>query len=200
MTDAPAYTVHDGNSRLPEWRRKLIAAWLTANDIAPADVSADHPITILTVPFRPPETADDGGPWLVQVIVLHQYFTHADGTKEQNLLTRRAVTFQRTVPLKTPFPTDPTTDDEGTSDGQEPEVEAVEEDQRPPKHQGGPEGDEQQAVCVAPSEEVQNRRSSSRSERSSEGLGSRIAGAEEGREEGGGAQVPQPEEEEVGDA
>jgi len=113
VTDAPAYTVHDGSSRLPEWRRKLIAAWLTANDIAPGDVSADHPISILTVPFRPPESADDGGPWLVQVIVLHQYFTRSDGAKEQNLLTRRAVTFQRTVPLKTPFPADPTPDGEG---------------------------------------------------------------------------------------
>jgi hypothetical protein len=137
VTDAPAFTVHDGNSRLPNWRRQLIAAWLTANDVVPSDVSADHPITILTVPFRPPETADDGGPWLVQVIVLHQYFTRADGTKEQNLLTRRAVTFQRTVPLKTTFPADPTTDgeDHGQADRQEPE-EAPEEVVRPARKAG----------------------------------------------------------------
>ena len=145
MTDCPtAYTVHDGNSRLPEWRRKLIAAWLTANDIAPADVSADHSISILTVPFRPPETADDGGPWLVQVIVLNQYFTGADGAKEQNLLTHKVVTFQRTVPLKTPFPADPAKngEDHGETDRQAaqepPEVEVRPAWQAPlsDRHQG----------------------------------------------------------------
>jgi hypothetical protein len=197
VTDAPiAYTVHDGRSRLPHWRRELIAAWLTANDIQPDDVSGNHPISILTVPFRPAPTAD-GGPWLIQVIVLHQYFIGTSGAKEQNLITREAVTFQRTVPLKTSFPADPTPDDEGHPDGEEPEVEAVEEGQRPPEHKGGPQGDEQQAVRAAETEEVQDRRSCSREERTGQGVGSRIAGAEEGGTEGRGAQVPEPEEEEV---
>lgn len=106
MTAPIAYTVHDGHGVPPAWRRKLIAAWLTANDINPDDVAAFHPVSVLTVPFRPAETADDGEPWLVQVIVLHQYYTRPDGAKEPNLITRRPVTFQRTVPLKVPFPAD----------------------------------------------------------------------------------------------
>lgn len=198
MTDAPtAYTVHDGRSRLPNWRRQLIAAWLTANDIRPEDVSADHAISVLTVPFRPEDLTDDGGPWLIQVIVLHQYYTRADGAKEQDLITRKAVTFQRTVPLKTPFPAEPATADEGARHGEEPQVEAVEEDQRPPQHEGGPQGDEQQAVRSAEAEALQDRRSSSCPERTGQGVGSRIASAEEGRQEGRGSQVSQPEEEEV---
>jgi hypothetical protein len=112
VTDAPiAFTVYDGHGRLPTWRRKLIAAWLTANDINPDDASADHAITILTVPFRPPEAADEREPWMVQVIALHQYYVNRHGAKEQNLITRKPVTFQRTVPLKVPFPADPTADE-----------------------------------------------------------------------------------------
>lgn len=142
MTDAPtAYTVHDGRSRLPNWRRQLIAAWLTANDIRPEDVSADHAISVLTVPFRPEDLTDDGGPWLIQVIVLHQYYTRADGAKEQDLITRKAVTFQRTVPLKTPFPAEPPTADEGARHGQadrKAEEEAPEEVVRPAREEGVP--------------------------------------------------------------
>jgi hypothetical protein len=112
VTDAPiAYTVHDGRGTPPKWRLKLIAAWLTANDVDPGNVSADHPITVLTVPFRPEEAAD-GGPWQIQVIALHQHFVRPDGKKEQNLLTRRPVDFQRTIPLKVAFPPEPTTVEE----------------------------------------------------------------------------------------
>jgi hypothetical protein len=171
-----------------------IAAWLTANDINPDDACADHAITILTVPFRPAETADEGGPWLVQVIALHQYYVNRHGAKEQNLITRQPVTFQRTVPLKVSFPADPTPAEEGTRHGEEPQVQPVEEGQRPPQHQGRPEEDEQQAVRLAETEEVQGGRSGSCSERVGEGLGSRIAGAEEGRPQGRGAQVPESEE------
>jgi hypothetical protein len=106
VTAPIAYTVHDGHGVPPAWRRKLIAAWLTANDVNPDDVSASYPVTVLTVPFRPSEAADDGEPWMLQVIVLHQYYTRADGAKEQNLITRKPVVFQRTVPLKVPFPPD----------------------------------------------------------------------------------------------
>ncbi|WP_193483277.1 hypothetical protein, partial [Streptomyces violaceus] len=125
MTAPTAFTVHDGHGRPPKWRRQLIAAWLTANDVNPDNVSADHAITVLTVPFRPEETAD-GGPWMLQVIVLHQYHVNANGSKEQNLITRKPVTFQRTVPLKVAFPPEPATVDEGSRHGQA-ESEAAEE-------------------------------------------------------------------------
>lgn len=122
MTDAPiALTVHDGHGMPPAWRRKLIAAWLTANDVNPDNVSADHPISVLTVPFRPAETAD-GGPWMLQVIVLHQYYVNANGAKEQDLIARKPVLFQRTVPLKVLFPPEPTTVDEGPRHGEEQEA------------------------------------------------------------------------------
>lgn len=118
MAAAPvACTVHDGHGMPPAWRRKLIAAWLTANDVTPENVSADHPISVLTVPFRPEETAD-GGPWMLQVIVLNQYYVNANGSKEQNLITRKPVTYQRTVPLKVPFPADTPSGDEGATRGQ----------------------------------------------------------------------------------
>jgi hypothetical protein len=106
VTDAApiAFTVHDGHGVPPAWRQQLIATWLTANDINPDDVSADHPISILTVPLRPAEAAGDGEPWLIQVIVLHQYYTRPDGAKEQNLISHQPVVFQRTVPLKVAFP------------------------------------------------------------------------------------------------
>lgn len=116
MTAPTAYTAHDGHGTPPPWRRQLIAAWLTANDVDPDLVSAAHPVTVLTVPFRPAHTADQGEPWQVQVIVLHQYYANPDGVKEQNLITRKPVTFQRTVPLKVPFPADTT--DEGTTRGE----------------------------------------------------------------------------------
>lgn len=108
MTAPVAQTVHPGNGVPPEWRRSLIAEWLTANGINPEDVSADDPITILAVPHAP--AAPDG--WLLQVIVFTQYHRSAEGAHEQNLITRRLVSFQRTVPLKVPFPPEPSTGDE----------------------------------------------------------------------------------------
>ncbi|MFE6412551.1 hypothetical protein ACFVOR_37090 [Streptomyces sp. NPDC057837] len=122
MTNAPiALTVHDGHGMPPNWRRELIAAWLTANDVDPNNVSPHHPISVLTVPFRPAETSD-GGPWMLQVIVLHQYYVNANGAKEQDLITRKPVLFQRTVPLKVPFPPEPTTVGEGPRHGEEQEA------------------------------------------------------------------------------
>ncbi|WP_051947310.1 hypothetical protein [Streptomyces scabiei] len=123
MTDAPlAYAVHDGHGTIPRWKRQLIAAWLTANDISPDDVSATHPLTVITVPFRPAGTVDDAGPLLIQVIVLHQYYVRPDGAKEEDLITRRPVAFQRTVPLKVAWPPDPApepaVDSEGRTDSQ----------------------------------------------------------------------------------
>ena len=122
MTNAPiGYTVHDGHGMPPNWRLELIAAWLTANDIDPKNVTPHHPISILTVPFRPEETAD-GGPWMLQVIVLHQYYVNANGSMEQDLIARKPVTFQRTVPLKVAFPPESTTVNEGPRHGEEQEV------------------------------------------------------------------------------
>jgi hypothetical protein len=139
VSDAPiAFTVYDGHGRLPAWRRKLIAAWLTANDINPDDACADHAITILTVPFRPAEAADEEEPWQIQVIALHQYYVNRHGTKEQNLVTRKPVTFQRTVPLKVSFPADPTAD-EGTRHGEaqgQAAQEAPQEVVRPARQEG----------------------------------------------------------------
>jgi hypothetical protein len=118
MTDAPvACTVHDGHGTPPAWRQKLIAAWLTANDIDPNLVSAAHPVTVLMVPFRPADEPD-GPPWMIQVIVLHQYYVRADGAKETDLILRRPVTFQRTVPLKVPFPAETAPGDEGATRGE----------------------------------------------------------------------------------
>lgn len=192
MTGRPvAQTLHTGSGIPAEERRQSLVGWLTANGINPDLVAVNSPITVLTVPFRP---ESDTEPWLVQVIVFTQYHVNPDGTREQNLITREAVTFQRTVPLTVPFPADPATADEGTRDGEEPQVEAVEEDQRPPQHQGGPEADEQQAVRPAETEEVQDRRSSSRKERTGEGGAERIEGDSEEDPRQGHEAVPQPEE------
>jgi hypothetical protein len=192
-----AYTVHDGHGTPPTWRQKLIAAWLTANDVDPNVVSAAHPVTVLMVPFRPADEPD-GPPWMIQVIVLHQYYVRADGAKETDLILRRPVVFQRTVPLKVPFPADTPPGDEGAARGEEPQVQPVEEDQRPPQHQERTQGDEQQAIRPAQAEEVPHRRSGARPQRPGEGVGSRIAGAEEGRSKGRGAQVPEPQEKRQG--
>ena len=130
MTAPIALTIHPGGGPPPTWRRSLIAEWLTANGINPTHVAADDPITVLTVPFRPPD-ADSEDPWLIQVIVFRQYYANAEGTYEQNLISRKAVTFQRTVPLTVPFPGEPTTTAEGTGHGQD-------EDRRKPEQVGGP--------------------------------------------------------------
>lgn len=110
MTAAPiAQTIHDGTGVPREWRRKLIVDWLTANGIRAEDVSANDPITVLAVPHAP---ADPDDRWLLQVIVFTQYHRTGDGSYDLNLITRRPVTFQRTVPLRVPFPPEPSTDGE----------------------------------------------------------------------------------------
>ncbi|MFC9891436.1 hypothetical protein [Streptomyces pilosus] len=178
MTAPIAYTVHDGHGIPPTWRRKLIAAWLTANDVNPDLVSAAHPVSVLTVPFRPADTAGDGKPWLIQVIVLHQYYARADGVKEQNLITRAPVTFQRTVPLKVPFPADPTAD-EGTTRG-EAEGQAAQE---------APE------VRLRPARQTQvpHTGQGPREERTVQGSSERIEGNPEEDPRQGHPEVPQPQ-------
>lgn len=115
MKSRDAQTVHPGHGVPSESTRRRINAWLEANGIDPRLVMANRPIYVLAVPFG---TIQGGLPWLVDVVVFHQYYEHPDGHREQNLITHEAVTFQRTVPLKTPFPADPTTDDEGASNGE----------------------------------------------------------------------------------
>jgi hypothetical protein len=116
VTDVPiAFTVHPGNGLPPAWRREMIVDWLAANGVNADRVAAEYPVTILTVPYRP--DADTEGPWLIQVIVLTEYYVNPAGAREQNLITREPVTLQRTIPLRTPFPTG-SPDDEGTRDGE----------------------------------------------------------------------------------
>ncbi|WP_219014235.1 hypothetical protein [Streptomyces sp. NEAU-sy36] len=82
-------------------QRLRICTWLTANGINPNNVTQHAPIHILPIPVRPPETGDG---WLAQVIVFTECYVNADGHREQNLISREPVTFQRTVPLRVPFP------------------------------------------------------------------------------------------------
>lgn len=104
MTDAPiALRIHDGHGSLPEEVQPLVAQWLRANRINPDQVSVQHPLTVLTVPYAP--ATEDGTSWLVQIIVFHQFYVGPDGAREDDLLTHRPVCFQRTVPLTVAFPT-----------------------------------------------------------------------------------------------
>jgi hypothetical protein len=180
MTGPIAFIVWDGHGRLPAWRRKLIAAWLTANDINPDDACADRAITILTVPFRPAEAAGDGEPWLIPVITLHQYYVNRHGAKEQNLITRQPVTFQRTVPLKVPFPADTPTADEGARDG-EAEGQAAQE---------AP----QEVVRPAREAQISHTGQVACQERPGEGLTERIEGNSEEDPRQDHEEVPKPEE------
>jgi hypothetical protein len=183
VTDAPiALTAHDGRSQMPEWRQRLLGDWLTANRTNPGQISSEHPIQVLTVPYEPP---DGGTGWLIQIIVFHQFYVGPDGAREQDLLTRKLVTFQRTVPLIVPFPTAPATDgeDHGQADGQAPQ-EAAEEVVRPPREAQIPHTG--QGSCE---------------ERTGEGSTERIEGNPEENPGQGHQAVPEPEEdrqEEVG--
>lgn len=139
MTDAPiAQTIHPGPGTGPPagWRAQVIGLWLAAHGINADQVSADHPITVLAVPFQPPEAAGKQ-PWLIQVIVFWQYFTTADGKREPNMLTGQPVVFQRTVPLHTPFPAGLPTDgaDRGEADREEAQ-QTAEEVVRPAGQEG----------------------------------------------------------------
>lgn len=172
-----AHTVHPGNGVPPDSRRARINAWLEANGINPCHVVADRPIYVLAVANG---TIQGGVPWLVDVIVFHQYYEHPDGTRELNFITREAVSFQRTVPLQTPFPTDATTDDEGARDGeadQQAAEEAAEVQVRAAREEGVPRGHEGQGQ-----------------ERAGKGEPTRNEGAAEEGTRRGDEAVPEPEE------
>ena len=182
--------VHSGGTLTGE-RRERIQQWLRANGIDPSPVSTTAPVFVLAVPdlgsFYP-----DTGPWLIQVIVFTQFHVNPNGSKEINYLTRDPVRYQRTVPLRVPFPTDDATG--GEAHGQEQKVETVEEGERPPEHQGRPEADEREELRTAEGQEVQTGRSSSCSERVGEGGATRHGAAEEGSPRSSGPQVSLPEE------
>lgn len=190
MTDAPAYTVHDGAGPPPKWRRQIIAEWLTAHHIRPKDVSADHPILILNMPHREQADQPDQGQWTIQVISFVQYIRNEEDNIAAHPETGRPLTIQRTVPLQHAFPTDTTTDgeDHGEADSEEAQ-QAVEEVLRDP----------QQA-------QIPHSRQSTRKECSGQGVGPWNEGTEEGGSSSGDQAVSQPEEvrrgteEEVGDA
>jgi hypothetical protein len=186
-----AQTVHPGHGVPVESTRRRINTWLEANGIDPRLVLAERPIYVLAVANG---TIQGGLPWLIDVIVFHQYYEHPDGTRELDFITHEAVSFQRTVPLRVPFPTDPTTGDEGASDGKEQKVEAAEEDERSPQHQGGPEEDEQQELRPAEAEEVSNRRPRPCQERTDQGSSERIEEHPEDDPSEGHQALPQPEE------
>jgi hypothetical protein len=104
-----AYAVHPGGDIPTGQNQQTIAAWMTANGINPNLVAAVNPITVLPIPYE--DQGDGEGPWLVQMIVFSQFYMREDGTKDHNHLTRQPVTFQRTVPLRVPFPAAPMAED-----------------------------------------------------------------------------------------
>lgn len=123
MKPPEAQSVHIGHG-LPDWPRlKRIQEWLKANGIDPRLVAVNRPVYVLPVQNG---TIQGGVPWLIDVIIFHQYYENPDGHRERNSITNEAVMFQRTVPLQVPFPADPTTADEGTGHG-EAEQQAAEE-------------------------------------------------------------------------
>lgn len=131
MTNAPiALRIHDGHGPVPEEVQALVAQWLRANRINPDQVSVQHPITVLTVPYAS-DTDEGGTSWLVQIIVFHQFYVGPDGAREDNLLTRRPVAFERTVPLTVAFPNPAESDDQAPDaedDTPVPEPETVAEE------------------------------------------------------------------------
>jgi hypothetical protein len=133
VTDAPiALTVHNGHSAIPEEQQRLIGQWLAANRINPDQVSAGHPITVLTVPHQPPTY--DGTQWLLQIIVFHQFYVGPDGAREIDFLTRQPVCFQRTVPLTVAYPT-PSAAEETPADATGAQPTGEPEGQEPPGEQ-----------------------------------------------------------------
>lgn len=123
MTTAPiVQTIHPGGELPTGWKLAALTEWLPANGINPSLVSVDEPITVLPVPHN--SAAPDGDKaWAVQVIVFAQFYVGENGTKEQNLITRRPVKFQRTVPLRVAFPAEPAPEgtEEEERDAEEPE-------------------------------------------------------------------------------
>jgi hypothetical protein len=129
-----AQSIHTGYG-LPNWPRlKRIQEWLKANGIDPRLVAVNRPVYVLPVPNG---TIQGGVPWLIDVIVFHEYYENPDGHRERNFITNEAVMFQRTVPLQVPFPADPTTDggDRGQADLEEAQ-QAAEEVVRPSGQEG----------------------------------------------------------------
>lgn len=177
MKPQDAQTMHPGHGVPSEPTRRRINAWLVANGIDPRLVLAERPIYVLAVANG---TIQGGLPWLIDVIVFHQYFEHPDGTRELNFITREAVSFQRTVPLQIPFPTDPATDDEGAHDGEADEQaaeEAAEVEVRAARQAGVSRGHEGQGQ-----------------ERAGQGQSTRIEGAAEEGTRRGHEAIPEPEE------
>lgn len=109
MKPPDAQSVHIGHG-LPDWPRlKRIQEWLKENGIDPRLVAVNRPVYVLPVQNG---TIEGGVPWLIDVIIFHEYYENPDGHRERNFITNEAVMFQRTVPLQVPFPGDPTTDPE----------------------------------------------------------------------------------------
>ncbi|MGW2384409.1 hypothetical protein [Streptomyces sp. NPDC001658] len=134
MTTAPiAQTIHPGGSIPDPDRQDVLGPWLRANGINPRSVAAVEPITVLPVPHEA-----DGGNWMIQVIVFSQFHELPDGTHDQNLITRQPVKFQRTVPLRVPFPTDPAPKEKG-----EEERDADEAEEGEPEAEPEPSGDDE---------------------------------------------------------
>ncbi|WP_045562744.1 hypothetical protein [Streptomyces sp. FxanaA7] len=103
MTTPDAQTVHPGHGVQTGEQRLRINAWLEANGIDPNKVVANRPIYVLALPNG---VINGGLPWLIDLIVFHEFYVRPDGAKERNFITGDAVMFQRTVPLQVPFPTD----------------------------------------------------------------------------------------------
>jgi hypothetical protein len=189
VTAPIALTVHPGGGIPPEWRRQLIVDWLAENSIDPKRVSADHPVIVVDLAKASPETPGDAL-WSRQVIVFTEYH-RLDGITQADPTTGRPVTFQSTVPLKTPFPAEPTTDDEGRSDG---EADSEEAEQAP-------------EVLVRDQEQagLPDRHEGEGRERPRQGQDARDESTAKGSSSRGNQAVPQPEEdrrtqEEVGGA
>ncbi|MDX2658367.1 hypothetical protein PV402_39975 [Streptomyces scabiei] len=109
MTGPDAQTVHPGHGIPPSEQRLRINAWLEANGIDPAKVVSTRPIYVLALPTG---IINGGVPWLLDVIVFHQFFADPSGAREQNFITGDAAMVQRTVPLRVPFQISPTVAEE----------------------------------------------------------------------------------------
>lgn len=177
MKPPDAQSVHIGHG-LPDWPRlKRIQEWLKENGIDPRLVAVNRPVYVLPVPNG---TIEGGVPWLIDVIIFHEYYENPDGHREQNFITNEAVMFQRTVPLQVPFPADPATADEGTSHGEADRQAA----QKAPEVQ----------VRPSRSTPVPDRHKGQISQRPGSGSSERIEGDSEDHPSQGDQAVPEPEE------
>ena len=131
-----AHTVHPGHGLPDGPRLRRIRQWLTANGIDPGRVAVNRPVYVLALPNG---TIQGGLPWLIDVIVFHEYYQNSEGHRERNFITGDAVMVQRTVPLQIPFPAEHTTADEGAVRGeadQQAAQEAPQEVVRPAPEEG----------------------------------------------------------------